>query len=426
MRLLLIVCFAFATVSVRAQTRALTVEEAIEKARSRAPERLRSEALERQAEGLKKNASAFFTERPEVEVEYMSERPFGARDYEFSIGVSQEIPISGVEGGRTAHANAVRNASEISSRALDRQIALRTRLLYNRAWALSQQVALGNRLIASSNKLVDASNKRLAAGDMSTLDRNTVILEANRQKIEHERVHAMRDQAIGELEALTGMSLLDADLQMDTANLGAMIVDTASLYTIAPDYARLEGEIRIAEARLDLARSEALSNPTLGLHYSQDLMTVDADEVEYAANAVHNIQGVTAPGRAAGLSLSLQLPISIPGIWGPNNLEVIERETELWMLEAERAALQLQLSGKIARLRPQLSRAKRALEIYQESAPVIQENHELLDRGYEGGELSVTELLVGRQQLIELQTRQLALIQEMREAEIELQSILGR
>ena len=56
----------------------------------------------------------------------------------------------------------------------------------------------------------------------------------------------------------------------------------------------------------------------------------------------------------------------------------------------------------------------------------MQENDDLLNRGYEGGELSVTELLVGRQQLAELQTEQLELMQEMREAEIELQSIIGR
>jgi outer membrane protein TolC len=204
------------------------------------------------------------------------------------------------------------------------------------------------------------------------------------------------------------------------------MIDSTGLYQLVPDYARLEGEIQIAQARLDLARSEAISNPTLGLHYSQDLMTIDEDEFEYHASAAHSIHGLTAPGKAAGLSLSLQLPISIPGIWGPNNLEVIERETELRMIEAEKAALQIQLAGKIARLRPQLTRAKRALEIYQESTGLIEQNHELLDRGYEGGELSVTELLVGRQQLIELQTQQLELIQQMREAEIELQSILGR
>jgi hypothetical protein len=38
----------------------------------------------------------------------------------------------------------------------------------------------------------------------------------------------------------------------------------------------------------------------------------------------------------------------------------------------------------------------------------------------------VTELLVGRQQLFELQAQQLELIKEMREAELELQSITGR
>lgn len=417
--------FLFA-VSVQAQTRTLTVEEAILRAKERAPERLRSEALAQQAESLRKNASNIFTERPELDVEYLSEQPFGERDYELTIGISQEIPLSGVRSRRENLVSAFSNASEISRTSLNRQIALRTRLLYNRAWALAGQVELGNRLIIASNKLVDASNKRLAAGDMSTLDRNTVVLEANRQKIAHERVHSAYDQAIGELEALTGLNLANVELQADNTKADFVDSDSINVFSLSPDYAKLLNEIQIANARLDLARSEQFANPKIGLHYSQDLLTIGADQIQYSANAIPSIDGITAPGKAAGLSLSLQLPISIPGIWGPNNIEVIERESELRLLEAEKVALEIELAGKLARLKPQIARARTALNIYQESIGLIEQNHEFLDRGYEGGEISVTELLVGRQQLIELQTEQLELIQEMREAEIELQSILSK
>ena len=412
-------------VSVQAQSRTLTVEEAILLAKERAPERLRTEALEQQALGIRRYGSTFFAARPEFELEYSTEAPFGERDYQLSLGLLQEIPIWSIGTTRRKLADAVERAATVSRDMLDRQITLRTKLLYNRAWVLSRQLELSNKLIASSTRLADASNKRLAAGDMSTLDRNTVVLETNRQRIEHEQVHATYEQAIGELEALTALDLKNVSLAMDTSTVGDL-TDTISIYQLAPEYARLEGEILIAQAQIELARAEVRQNPTLGLHYAQDLLTIDGDQIEYRSGAQPTIEGITAPGRELGLSLSFQIPITVPGIWGPNELEVIERESELRMLEAERAALQLELAGRVARIRPIFSRVRRALEYYQESTALIEQNHELLERGYTGGELSVTELLVGRQQLFELQTQQLELIQDMREAELELQSITGR
>ena len=427
MRYQTVLVVSLLAVSVQAQpSRTLTVEEAILKARDRAPERLRAEALVRQSAALRQHASAFFTERAELEVEYISEQPFGERDYELSIGLLQELPIWGSQGRRRELADAVERASNTTQDALDNAIALRTRLLFNRAWSLSRQIELGNRMIVASERLVAATNKRLDAGDISRLERNTIVLETNSIRIEHERVHSEYDQAIGELEALIGDELEGVALQADTLSLPFLPSEDRTLYTLSPAWIQIENEIVIARAQLELARAEVLGNPTIGLHYSQDLLTIDGDQVGYHEGASRTIEGITAPGKAAGVSFSMQIPISLPGIWGPDGLEVIEIEAELRDLEADKAVLQLELAGRIARLQPRLGRITRALAIYRESEQLVAENDALLERGYEGGELSVTELLVGRQQLMELQTVQLELIQEMRDAEIELQSILGR
>lgn len=427
MRVAFVLLASLAAVSIRAQVpRMLTVEEAIARARERAPERLRVEALDAQAATLRQAGSNVFTSRPEIEAEYLSEAPFGERDYELTLGISQEIPIWGTGSKRSAVAAAYENAAQTERETLDRRVELQTRMLYNRAWAYAQQVALGNRLIVSSNRLVDASNKRLAAGDMSTLERNTLVLEANKQRIEHEDVHSEYEQAIGELQMLTGLDLSNVVLEADNARMPALVSDTSTLYLLSPDWRRLENEIRIAEAKLELARAQSRPNPTIGLLYSQDLLTIDGDQIEYRSEVERQIESITAPGRAAGVHLSMQLPISIPGIWGPDVTKIVEREAELRMLQAEQALLRIELGGKSLSLRSRVARIQKALEIYDASIQLIEENHDLLDRGYDGGELSVTELLVGRQQLTQLQSDQLELIRDMREVEIELQRILDR
>lgn len=426
MKLAVIIALSLLSVSVQAQdVRMLTVDEAIARARERSPERIRTEAFERQAQMVRQNASRLFNERPELEVEYVTERPFGEPDFELSIGLTQEIPIWGARSRQQDLAGALESSSIASRSFLDKVIAFRTRLLYNRAWSLSQQIELGNRLIVTSNRLADATDKRLNAGDVSRLERNTVVLETNSIRIEHEQVHSEYEQAIGELEALTGLSLQNVELQRDRTPSVSDSLE-GNTYRLSPEWSRLNNDVEIARAHLELARSEVNENPTVGIHYSEDLLTIAEDDISYRESAPQNITGIYAPGRSAGVSISMQLPITIPGIWGPDNMEVIEREAELRSLEADLQQLEIELTGRLARIRPKLARLNRAMSIYQESVDLIRENHDLLDRGYEGGELSVTELLVGRQQLIELQTRQLQLLREMREAEIELQSITGR
>ncbi len=426
LKVALIVAFSLFAVSVQAQIRTLTVEEAIIRAQDRAPEKLRTESLERQAQAVRQNASRAFDKRPELEVEYITEAPFGERDYELSVGILQEIPVWGVSARRGDVASALEKASVESRNTLNNAIALRTRLLYNRAWSLSQQIELGNRLIATSNKLAAATDKRLSVGDVSRLERNAVVLETNSIRIEHEQVHSNYEQAIGELEALTGLELNDVELTPDRSSTIAIDSFTVNAHQLSPEWIRLRNQTDIARAQLELAKAERSGNPTLGLHYSEDLLTIGDEDIAYDPGASHTIAGITSRGRSAGLSFSMELPITIPGLWGPSNSEVIERETELRLLEADLREFEMQLAGRVARLRPKLSRITRSVGIYQESVDLINENYELLDRGYEGGELSVTELLVGRQQLVELQTRQLELLKEMQEAEIELQSIIGR
>lgn len=427
MKAITIVTFTLLAVGVQAQTvRTLTVEEAIARATERSPDRLRTEALERQAELLRETASRFFDERPEIEFEYVTEKPFGGKDFELSLGVLQEIPIWGSASRRSELASAVESASKDSRQYLELAIATRTRILYNRAWSLAQQIELGNRLIATASKLTEATNKRLAVGDISRLERNTVALETNAIRIEHEQVYGDYEQAIGELEALTGLSLHSVILNPDNSTRSSLVLDTISAFRLSPYWVKLRGEVDIARARLELAKVEARENPIIGLHYAEDLLTIGEDDITYHESVSHNISGISAPGRSIGASLSIQIPITIPGLWRADNLEAIDREAELRSLEADLAELEIELSGRLARLRPKLSRATSALAIYQESVELIRENHDLIDRGYEGGEVSVTELLVGRQQLIDLQRQQLQLLRDMKEAEIELENILRR
>lgn len=412
----------------RAQSeRTVGVDEVIVRARERAPEKLRAEALSMQASLWQQSSSAIFPSRPQINVDYETERPFGSNDYRFSVGLTQELSLWGARARALDVAESFAKAADAAHASVISRTDLTTRLVYNKAWALSRQVALAEKLVASSSSLVEASRRRLDAGDMSLLERNTIVLAANRQRIELERVRSYYAQALGELEALTGLDLQNATLAGDTISIvAAPRIANVDYYTLSPDWVRLGNEIRIAEAQLELARVSLLPNPSIGLMYLQDRSSIERNEVQYVGTAGASIDRIEANSRGVGVQLSLVLPLSIPGIWQPNMAYVAEREAALRSLQADQITLRVELAGKLARLSTQLERIQRALQIYDESLVLIVQSDVLLTKGYEGGELTVTELLVGRQQLADMQSGQLNLIREFRDVEIFLRSLATR
>lgn len=425
-----VICLLFIllTITVRAQTqRTVSVDEVLVLARVKAPEKLRAEALSLQASRWDETSSTIFPSRPRLLLDYDTEKPFGSEDYQFSVGLSQEVSLWGIGSRRRDVAASFAKAADAAHASVVARIDLRTRLAFNRAWTLSRQLALAERLVQSSTKLVEASRRRLEAGDMSVLERNTIVLAANKQRIELEQVRSEYEQSVAELEALTGLDLQNVTLGADTEpSMSNSSTPTIDYYMLSPDWVRLDNEIRIAQAQLELARVAQLPNPTIGLTYTQDRLSIEGDEVQYISGASASIDRIDAPGRGIGVQLSMTLPISIPGLWRPDLTGIAEREASLLHLQAEQAVLRVELTGILAKLQSRLERTQRALQIYEESLVLIMQSDELLNRGYEGGELSVTELLVGRQQLVDMQSGQLYLIGEFKDTEILLRSIGNR
>jgi len=413
------------TICARGQgTRMVGVDEVIAQARIKAPEKLRAEALTTQASRWQQSSSAIFPSRPQLSLDYDTERPFGSNDFQFSVGISQELSLWGARSRSRTVAESFAKAAEAAQASVITRIDLTTRLLYNKAWSLSQQVALAEKLVVSSTSLVEASRRRLDAGDMSLLERNTIVLAANKQRIELERVSSNYVQALGELEALTGFDLQNATLTADTVPIASLPLDAnVDYYLLSPDWVRLGNEIRIAEAQLELARVNVWPNPTIGLAYTRDRFSIEKNEIQYSGSTGPSISAIESFGGSVGLQLAIALPISIPGVWQPNMTSIAQREAMLLELQADQINLKIELAGKMARLSSQIERIQRALLVYQESLVLIVQNDELLSKGYEGGELSVTELLVGRQQLADMQSGQLDLIREFRDAEIFLRSL---
>ena len=429
MQLAIVACaiaMCFATVNAQVP-RTVDVDQLIVLARANAPDKLRADALTIQASRWKETGSNLFPSRPMLTLDYDTEQPFGSNDYQFSVSLSQELSLWGIGTSRNVVAESFSKAADSAHASVQARIDLTTRLMYNKARTLALQVALADKLVQSSNRLVEATNRRLAAGDISVLDRNSIVLSANLQRIEYEQVSSKYEQALAELEALTGLQLQNVTLEIDTTSiLTTDPGDSTVHYQLWPEWVRLNNAIQIEQAQVELARISLKPNPTLWLTYSRDRLSIAGNEVRYLPGASASIDNITSPGQSVGVQLSMTIPISIVGLWRPNTTNVALREAALLELQAEQNELRISLAGRFVKLKQQLLHIRNALQIYEQSIALIVQSDELLSRGYEGGELSVTELVVGRQQLATMQSGQLDLVRQFHDTEILLRSITNR
>jgi len=404
-------------------SKVLTVEEVIKAAVTASPKIKGGEAERANVEKLYASSATLFPSRPEMEAGLETERVFGGRDYTYTIGISQEIEIGGQRSLRQQAISRRILYAESAIKATRQRVSIQAQLLYNRVWALTNQVELGNKLIAASNRLTEASKRRLSAGDISTLEYNSVALESNRQKMLHEKLHAAQEEAIAELTALTGLPIAEYQLAEDLSFQAPTQDSLQFLFEANPEWKALQARIGQLESERDLARASQIPNLRAGLSYTSGISTIEGSEIHYATGFPSSIDQIQTKEQALGINLGIAIPITIPGLWSGNPTEEIEKQIALSQLQAQQQQLERELTAKGSVLLPRINRIKQAIKIFDESNILIGENSELLERGYLAGELGLAELLTGRQQLIEIQTEHLELARELRESEIELSNL---
>jgi outer membrane protein, heavy metal efflux system len=386
------VCVSVCAVAAAARAEELTLERALERARTQgaaaAAARLRVEEAR-----ARRRAAGAFRENPALDAA-VGRRPGAAADY--AVGLSQPLDLG--RGGRVAEAEAAL-LRETASADDEVRLALRAvALAFQRGLAEGERLRIAREGEAGASELVRVAERRHAAGDVAALDVGVARAALARARADALATEARAALAHAELRALLahdGELTLAGELVPPVADGAAAQADAAAA---RPDVRAAEAEVREAEAEARAAR--ALARPQLA-----PSVRVERDE------GTHVLWG--------GLTIGLPL-------W---NRGAGEREA------AAARASRLRVRAEAARraAREEAAGAHRAYELRLAAAAELAHARALADdsealaaRSYEEGQIGLGELLLARREARELRAADVDHRQEAAAAAVELLSLAGR
>lgn len=376
---------------------ALTLEQALERARQSAPAVVAARMRIDEAHSRIIGASLPFSSNPSVEVE-AGRRSGDVTSTDYGVAVGQEIDLPPRRSARLDAARAGVMQEEQRARDVEREVLRQVATTFLRAVEARERAEAAANGKHLAEEALGIAEKRYGAGDVAQLDVNLARTAVARADAEVRAANALLTGHATQLQILLGMtepltptgSLRDA-LPVTTDDLAARAADR-------PDLRLLEGEIAEAEAEQRLAQT--LRWPDFGLRAS--FAEEEGDRIVLGGI------GVTLPifqrGQEAAAIAAARLA----------RLRV-ERE-------ALKRATEAEVRGSIATHDALLAAAT---EYERTVLPLIDENEKLALESYEVGQIGLADLLVVRREALDARRTLIDQLIETRLAEVELRARAG-
>ena len=376
----------------------LRLADVLERARAASPA-VQATAADLDAARGRLRQARLFPANPVLSADLARHTAPGEEMKDRGVQLEQEIEVGGQRGLRIA-------AAEHDVARADYLLADRRRTVegeVRRAFfglaAADRRLRLAAERLGLAARLTEAARRRARAGEVGALDVRLAELETTRAEQERTLADTERARAAARLAVAIGASP-DEELTVEADEQPAFSGDieqafVARALAARPDLAAAREERARLEAEAALARRRGLvPNPVLRGFYRQELL----DE------------------HIAGGGLSVPLPI-----WNR------EQGTEVALLSQARGA-----AVEAARLEATIPRevhlaivrrraADEAWRRYEEVAlPAARSARELLERGYDAGYLSLSELLLQQDRLLQTRAAAIDAWRDLREAEADV------
>ena len=187
---------------------------------------------------------------------------------ELTLGIEQKIEMGGKRSNRTKVADFSFQISKEQAKAQALSLLAETDYAYMRLAIAQERMALADKRLALADKTHDIVKKRVGAArsaeiELTKADIEQAAAEVEQRKAEQEVVTAQNDLA----RLLGRMDATDLDVDADLNALPELVERNALLDALhnAPQMQAQEFAKMQARSSLDLARSQAVPDPTFGL-----------------------------------------------------------------------------------------------------------------------------------------------------------------
>jgi cobalt-zinc-cadmium efflux system outer membrane protein len=398
--LLLLICGIAEPVHIQAQTTSLTLEQALNRARTRAPALLAARARIEEARGRLQGASILFQANPVIEGTVGPRFSNQGRTTDADVSVSQDFEAFGRRSARISGAQAGVARTTAASQETGRQLLRDVAAAFMRALAANEKLKALTDADKLSSDFLSTAERRYQAGDVPILDVNLARTGAARTHSELRSGLAELASALGDLRVLLGMGPGEQFTPAgDLKNLGQY--DLTSLINSAQD----RPDIKVLESELREAESEARLGNTFK---SPDFGVIGRYVRDQGDNITQGGIRITIPVFSRGQELRAT---------GNSRASRIRAE-----LEASKTAIRNEISSAFDVYR---FRTEAAQELEIRALPSLQENETLARRSYEEGEMGLVELLLIRREILETRLSYANALLEAALAGVDLQSKAG-
>jgi cobalt-zinc-cadmium efflux system outer membrane protein len=354
----------------------LTLEQALNRARTKAPVLLAAKARIEEARGRLRGASIPFQANPVIEGTAGPRFSEPSKVTAADVSISQDFEALGRRSARIAGAQTGVTREIAASRETGRALLRDVAVAFMRALAANEKLKVLTAAEQVSSGFLETAERRYQAGDIPILEVNLAKNGAARARAELRSGRAELAISLGELRVLLGMSP-EAEFTVSGDLTSSKKYDLAATVTTAenrPDMMVLESELQGALA--DVRLGNTFKSPDFGViaRYQRD----QGDNIAQAGVRV------TLPVFSRGQELSATGSARAARIRGE--------------LEAIKTAIRNEIKTAFDAY---TYRSEALQELERLALPSLMENETLARRSYEEGEIGLAELLLIRREILE-------------------------
>jgi outer membrane protein, heavy metal efflux system len=386
--------------STLAQTGSLTLAQALDLARRRAPAILVARDRIEEARGRLLGAKVLFRENPVLDFSAGPRRLPGSTVTDYEIGASQSFELGGRRHSRITSAQADIERETASSQNTARELLRDVADAFWRAVAAHERLRLVTSADETSNELLRGTQRRYELGDLPILDVNIARNAAAKTRLGLRSAEGEQAAALGNLRIFLGMTpteplAVSGDLrEHQQYQLGQLVAEASR----RADLLAIAAELRQAEAEVSLGKGSAWPDVGLGVRHARDEGNlVTKGEVTLILPVFSRGQELRATSEARATRLRRELVAGQQAVANEvtTALDVYERNI--------RAAEEL---------------ATNALQS-------LDENETLARRSYEEGEINLLDLLLIRRDTFETRLLYLNQLLEAALARVDVEARAG-
>jgi len=384
-----------------AQQTGMTLSQALDMARARAPIILAARARIEEARGRLKGASVLFQQNPTIETEAGPRMASPNRFTDVDVSLTQEFELGGRRKARISGAQAGVEKQIAEGDEATRQLLRDVAGSFSRALAGQERVQLVTTTEKLSEEFLQIAERRYRAGDVAILEVNLAKTTVARTRAELHVAAADLSTELGDLRVLLGMSARESIAvagnlrEQGTYEQGLLLEKVLSA---RPDFRALQAELREAEANVQLG--EGFKWPDLGFttRYKRDTGdNVYQGGLKITLPVFSHGQELRATGSARASRVRLEM-------------------------EALRNSAQHEVTTAYETYQ---SRVEASRELERGALPSLADNETLAKRSYEEGEIGIAEFLLIRRDSLETRLAYVNSLLDAKLSEIELQFRAG-